>query len=55
MDPDEQEAQRRKNQVGMAPHGTRGYFEKAKYVLSAYKDPNAETRAKLQWLKENGY
>ena len=51
---DELEAKRRKKEVGMAPHGTDAYYRKAHYVLSAYTDPNKETRDKLKWLKPMG-
>jgi len=52
---DELEAERRKQLVGKAPYGTPDYYRKAYYVLSAYQNPNKETRDKLKWLRENGY
>lgn len=55
IDEDEIIAQERKDEVGMAEPGTDEYYQNAKYILSAYRHPNEETKQKLQWLKENGY
>ncbi len=52
---DEEEAERRKREVGMAPYGTDEYWRNAKYILSAYKRPNAETLRKLEELRRRGY
>ena len=54
-DDDEQEADRRKEQVGMAPTGSDEYYENAYYILKAYTNPNEETRRKIEWLEANGY
>ena len=54
-DDDELEAERRKEEVGMAPAESAAYYRNAYYILSAYARPNAETRQKLRWLEENGY
>lgn len=44
---DQREADRRKEEVGMAEPGTREYDTNARYILRAYTRPNAETREKL--------
>ena len=52
---DEQEAQRRKDEVGMAEPGSDRYYRNARYILESYGNPNSDTKAKLAWLRENGY
>ncbi len=52
---DELEAERRKKEVGMAPPDSDEYYRNSYYVLSAYTDPNKETRNKLKWLRAHGY
>jgi hypothetical protein len=55
IDYDELEAERRKQEVGMAEFGTGQYYRNAYYILKSYTKPNSETRAKLKWLEEHGY
>jgi len=43
---DAEEAQRRKEEVGMAEPGTEEYDNNARYILDAYRHPNSETREK---------
>jgi hypothetical protein len=52
---DEQEAQRRKDEVGMAPYGSDAYWRNAKYIIDPYRYPSRETQRKLDWLREQGY
>jgi hypothetical protein len=49
------EAERRKQERGMAPFGTAEYYRNAAYILSAYTNQNEETRQKMDWLEKNGY
>jgi hypothetical protein len=54
-DEDAAEAERRKEEVGMAESGTEEYYRNAKYILKAYTHPNETTRQKLRDLEEMGY
>lgn len=55
FDYDAEEAESRKREVGMAEPGSDEYYYNAYYILKSYSNPNAETRAKLDWLKSHGY
>ncbi len=52
---DAREAERRKEEVGMAEPGTDEYNRNAAYILDAYRQPNDETQEKIEELRRRGY